>query len=203
MINEVLKEKYNNNEPIFTREILSLFPSYSRQYINEKLNEEVNKGEIISYKKGVYYLPKISMLGESHLSFTSVIEKKYISDGDSIYGFYSGLTLLNSLGLTSQMAHKREIVSSKEHSKKRVISYKGYEYTLRKARCEITKENIYAYIILEVFTITSDDEIKGEGLGNIKEYINEHHVSRDDINKLVPSFPAKVARRLLLSEVLR
>ncbi|MCD8203749.1 MAG: hypothetical protein LUB56_01310 [Coprobacillus sp.] len=49
----------------------------------------------------MYYLPKESRLGESHLHYSKIIEKKYISDGESVYGFYSGTTLLNSLGLSS------------------------------------------------------------------------------------------------------
>ncbi|MCD8203748.1 MAG: hypothetical protein LUB56_01305 [Coprobacillus sp.] len=99
------------------------------------------------------------------------------------------------------MAHKREIVSPKEHSKKRVISYKGYEYILRKARCEITKENIFAYIIMETFTILGE-KINRESLENIKVYIKEHQIAKDDINTLVPYFPLKTSRRLLLSGVI-
>ena len=53
MLMNKISEKFNINEPIFTEEIMNLFPQYSRPYIFRLLNEFEKSSEIIRYSKGV------------------------------------------------------------------------------------------------------------------------------------------------------
>ena len=53
MFAERLKENFNANEPIFTEEILGLFPDFSRAQIFRYINKAKADGEIIQYDKGI------------------------------------------------------------------------------------------------------------------------------------------------------
>ena len=77
LINKI-KEKFNINQPIFTEEIMELFPQYSRPYIFRLINNLEKSGELIRYSKGVYFIPKKTFFGVSTITADSVIEKKYL-----------------------------------------------------------------------------------------------------------------------------
>ncbi len=203
MISEVLREKYSDNEPIFTSEILSLFSDYSRQYVQRKLKEEEDEGLITKFSKGVYFFSTPTLVGPSSISSTHTVEKKYITDGKNIYGIYSGITLQNEFGLTTQVTNKREIVTNNESTRKRKIVVNGIEFILRKSRTTITNENVYAYTIMQLFSERNGITPDKNGLENIRKYALEHNVTMESFFELMPYFPAKTAINVLLSEVLR
>ena len=78
MLMNKISEKFNINEPIFTEEIMALFPEYSRPYIFSLLNELEKSIELVRYSKGVYFIPKKTFFGLSTITADAVIEKKYL-----------------------------------------------------------------------------------------------------------------------------
>ena len=51
----------------------------------------------------IYFIPYTTILGtKGKVSIDKLIEKKFLSVDDSIYGFYCGLSLANILGFTTQ-----------------------------------------------------------------------------------------------------
>ena len=95
---EYLTKTFGYNEPILLEEIS--FNNFSKSWINKQLAKYVETGELIRFDKGVYYVPKKTILGPSKLNPVKVIERKYIN---SKYGYYSGASFLNQLGLSTQV----------------------------------------------------------------------------------------------------
>lgn len=60
MFAQRLKEQFNINEPIFTEEIMRLFPEYSRMQVFRFINKAEENKEIVQFTKGVYYIPKMT-----------------------------------------------------------------------------------------------------------------------------------------------
>ena len=151
MLMNKIKEKFNINEPIFTEEIMALFPQYSRPYIFRLLNELEKSSELIRYSKGVYFIPKKTFFGLSTITADAVIEKKYLKEYNNIYGIYSGLRLLNLFSVTTQVPNVIEIVTNNETMRCREINLNGRTFVLRKSRFNIDKNNASAYMVLQLF----------------------------------------------------
>ena len=114
-----LRAKYGDNEPIFLEEIKLELANYTKARIFQLLSVAIESKEIAKFDGGVYYFPTQSVLGMSKLNPRKVIEKKYIKNKESIYGFYSGLSLLNTFGLTNQIPNVIEIVTNNESTRLR------------------------------------------------------------------------------------
>ena len=96
MLIERIKETYKSNEPIFTEELLRLFPDYSRVQIFRMINVAEKQGELIRYAKGIYYIPQKTRFGNSTITADDVIKKRYLKNDSNVYGVYSGIKLLNA-----------------------------------------------------------------------------------------------------------
>ncbi|MCL2321993.1 MAG: hypothetical protein FWC47_07815, partial [Oscillospiraceae bacterium] len=86
---EYLKEKYGYNEPIYAEEIQ--FENYSHSWISKELKKLVDSDEIKRFDTGIYYLAKKMPWGYSKLNPRKVVNRRFISDGDDVYGYVAGL----------------------------------------------------------------------------------------------------------------
>ena len=204
MLIEKIRNFYGDGKPIFTEDILSLFPEYTKAYIFRILKKAEEEGRIVRFSRGVYCIPKKTLFGTSTLSSNVIANSKYVSDGDKqIYGLYSGLYLLNQFAVTTQVPNIIEIVTNNEATRKRTVEIDGMKFIIRKSRFEITKENYSYYTILQLFLelgnkISLDDFSKKR----ISEYISKNNIKQNKLIKYAMSFPAQVIKKLLGSEVL-
>ncbi len=197
---DALLEKYGYNEPILTGEIQ--FKNYSRPWIYKELNRLCEAGEIKRFEKGIYYIPKKSPLGASLLNPGKVMEKKYIKENENIYGYYAGYYLLNLMGLSTQVPNVIEIYSNNESSKVRDIWVGSQKIRVRKPRVNITRENAAVLTFLELMNTVDVCSLDDEKRIIIEKYIADHNISRKDITKYSPSYPDKVMRAMIESEVI-
>lgn len=112
---DYLKRDYKLNEPILIEEID--YPDFTHTAIKQALSRLTALGTIKRYARGVYYLPKVTDFGGIKPS-VDVVLKKYLQHKGKVSGFYSGLKLLNDVGLTTQVPVERDIITSIEHRKK-------------------------------------------------------------------------------------
>ena len=113
MLKEYLEKAYGYNEPIFISEIQ--LEGISDNALRQYFKRMVQSGDIIRFDTGVYYLPKASrILKKSYLDPMKVIIRKYIKNAGETYGYFSGATFANQIGLTTQMPTVLEIVTSRE-----------------------------------------------------------------------------------------
>lgn len=152
-------DEYEYGEPIFIAE-LAADGKYSYNSIKSMLSKYVKKGFLKRYCQGVYFRYQKTEFGDSCIDFDKLLERKYIKNGDEdVFGYYSGITLLNQCGLTTQVPNTREIVSNNETSIKRTVNLSGHEVIVRKSRFKIDKDNYKYYQFMNIMRYLSDYQI--------------------------------------------
>ena len=194
---DVLLTKYGYGDPFSFNEIK--FNNYSLPWIKKELNKLVNDNKIVRYERGIYYIPKKTIFGNSSLNPQKIIEKKYLSDYS---GYYSGLSFANKIGITTQMPNVLEIYTNNEKSRVREITINNLKVIIRKSRVNVNSENIYVLSFLELMNSFSKDYFKNDRKELIVDYIKEKKINREMVTKYAPYFPDKVMRNLVESEII-
>lgn len=203
MFIEKLKEKFNIDEPIFTNEILELFDEFTRAYVFRLINRAKGEGKLVQFDNGIYYLPKKTVLGLSTITADDVINKKYLQNGNDIYGVYSGLKLQNIFSVTTQMPNTVEIVTNNETMRCRRIEIDGRRFILRKSRCPISKTNVGAYTVLQLFNdMGAQKKLDGWVRERVISFIKKNNVSIQEIVNLASIFPAQTTKNIIMNGVL-
>ena len=195
---ERLMNNFHFDEPIFTNEILDLFSEYSDIYVFKMIKREVDRKTLIQYSKGIYYMPIETGYGLSNISADTVVKKKYLSYKDEQFGIYSGLTLQNRMRLTTQMPMVLEITSNNESSRKREILIKKSRYIIRKSKCEITKDNVNEYTILQLIYDTNNNGYKEMKIKEaVRLYTSIYNIKKDVLFKIANYFPSFVFKKII------
>ena len=203
MILEQIKKQYWINKPIFTEDILNMFPDYSRAYVFRLLKKIEEDKELIKFSQGVYYIPRKTSFGLSTITADYVVEKRYIYSDKDVFGIYSGLKLLNQFSVTSQVPNVIEIITNNEATRKREINIDGRKFILRKSRFKIDKNNVNEYRVLQLFSdIKSPEELDVFSKQRLIEYINDKHISKNNLLSLAVKFPTRTIKNLIESGVL-
>jgi len=193
---DYLINNYELNVPILINDIN--IKDMSDVNIRKQLSRLIEMKLIEKYAQGVYYLPKKTVLGVSKLSFEDVVNKKYISNDNEIYGFYSGLSFLNKLGISTQIPFTYEIVTNKETSRKRVITINNRNIILRKPYVEINKNNVLELQFLDFINSNSINLLKNN-YELIKEYIKK--LNKKVFVESLICYPAKTSKKLIESRL--
>ena len=101
----MLKERYGYSTPIFEEDL--------NEQEKESLSGLMSSGELFEYTDGVHYFPKRLLLGWSYPYPFLVASRKFITDGEEVYGYVSGLSLLNQSGMSTQMPNGYFMTSNK------------------------------------------------------------------------------------------
>lgn len=200
---ETLKEKFGTTKPIFTNEILELFGQYSKVYVFDLIKKAEKNKELIKFDKGIYYVPEMTSFGFSSISVEDVIRKKYITNGEDVYGIISGSALNKGFGLATKDENIIEVVSNNEISSKRIFELHGKKIVLRRSFCQITKENHRLYTLLQVFyQFDSKSNSYEELCESALRYANAFAITKGQILSMVLNFPKKTAVQLVKSDIL-
>ena len=186
---EYLKQEYGLGEPIYAEEIR--FNDYSRSWIYRKIKELVDAGTLKRFDNGIYYFPKKFFLGDTVLDPRKVIQKKYLSDGDNVYGYVSGIAFENSVGLTTQCPAILEIVTNNESSNVRDLKVGKKRVRARRPRTEITKNNVKALQFMDLMNIIEPKFFDETEQFMFDRYIKDCGVTKNQIQQYAGLFPAK------------
>lgn len=203
MFIERMKEKFKENEPIFTEEILASFPEFSRAQIFRYIKKAKENGEIEQFDRGIYYFPRKTFFGMLPLTADMVIEKKFLRKEKEIFGIYSGITLLNAFSVTTQIPAVVEIVSNNESAKYREIIIKGRKFILRRSRFLIDQENVAIYRILQLFNdFDEETQLNAFSKTVLIDYMKAKGISGRELLKSALRFPPQTMQKLIGSGVL-
>lgn len=141
--------KYDIGTPIYSKDIceyvLALYYT-NVNVINEYINRyEEKHDDFIRYRKGIYYRAVKTPFGFSKIDYNKLINDLYLCDIDQVYGYISGPTLANKIGLTTQMAKEEYIVTNNNRVVSDIDNIK-----LIKAPVIVTRDN---YKILQVLDL--------------------------------------------------
>lgn len=201
---ERLINKFGVNEPIFTNEILEELKEYSRARVFQLLKKAEDEKKIIKFDNGIYYIPTKTRYGLSLISVEQVVEKKFITNNDEVYGLYGGLQMRQNFMLTMQIPSSIEIITNKETMSVRKTLLKSRKIILHKSCLPITKENFDAYTILELFTNIDVKDYLNNLMAQkeVVNFIKEKEIKSKDVSKLASFFPAKTTKNIMESGII-
>ena len=147
MLKTYLMENYGYNEPIFLNDLT--IQGLSENAVRQAVKRLVANGFLERYDNGIYYIPKRDgLLGKSYLDLSLVIMRKYIQSKSEIYGYVTGESFANQLGLTTQMPAVIEVVTNREATNGRTITVGSERVRIKKLRLwfQIRMLIFYSYL---------------------------------------------------------
>lgn len=192
---DYLKKTFGEDSPIFIEDIKS--NECSQSQILKAFTNLCKCGKLIKFDEETYYIPTETLLGKSALSTKSVIEKKYIRNNTSVYGFYGGIAMQNYLGLSTQVAATPTIYTNKETTNERKVQVGWCDVILKKGRTNITTDNVYSLTLLEVLTDAPEWWFKDtEKIQCLTAYIRKNQITKQSVNQYLPLFPSDTSKKL-------
>ena len=142
MIKDYLIDNYGYNEPIFLNDLL--VEGISENAVRQSVKRLVACGFLERYDSGIYYIPKSGgLLGKSYLDPSVVIMRKYVENNANKYGYITGLSFANQLGLTTQMPAVIEIVTNREATNGRTLMVGNQKVRVKKSAIPGTGGKVY------------------------------------------------------------
>lgn len=197
---EYLADTFGYNEPIFFDEIK--FEEYSRAWIFNALKKLMSQGEIKRFDMGIYYIPVKMPFGDTVLSSRKVVERRFISSGDDVYGYLSGLSLMNRAGLTTQMPNILEIVSNNESTRVRNVRVGRQRVKIRRSRTQVSRENVAALRLLDLVNYIDISSLNEEEQFMLKKFVRDSGATQQEVIMYSAVFPSVVAKKMLESGIL-
>lgn len=197
MLYQYLKENYILGEPIFANDIHIL--GMTEENIRYHFKKLTDDGILCRFEPGVYYFPKINIFGEKmQLSVDTVVIHKYVMRRGKRVGYYSGYTLANRMGLSTQVPFIEEITSNYAPAQVRELTIKDKKYIIRRPVVEINEENVKVLQFLDCLKdVDKCAEEELEICGRIlTEYAMEHQITKRMIDRLIVYYPVKIYKAI-------
>ncbi len=197
MLYEYLKENYILGEPIFANDIE--IPGMTEENLRYHLKKLTDDGIICRFEPGVYYFPKIGIFGDKmQLSADTVALHKYIIRKGKRIGYYSGYTLANRMGLSTQVPFTEEITSNYAPAQVRELTIKNRKYIVRRPTVEVTEENVKVLQFLDCLKdVDKCAEEEPEVCGQIlTKYAIEHGITKEKIDQFIANYPIKIYKAI-------
>ena len=190
MLYNYIEEHYKKAEPIFFSDLER--GDITKSALNQQLKKLCDKGLLQKYDKGVYFIPKKTLLNSTIGPNADLVARyRFISKGDNIDGFYGGNSLGNQLGITMQVPRMVEIVSNNTNSSGREVRIGNRRFYVRQPVVPITKENVYVLQMLELLKNLDAylDYSYEEARERFAEYISVHGIRRSDVDLYIRKYP--------------
>ena len=197
MLHEYLKKSYEPGEPIFAGDIF--IPGLSEENLRYHLKRLTDEGALCRFEAGIYYFPKTDIFGERMaLSADTVALHKYVRRRGKRVGYYSGYTLANRMGLSTQVPLTEEITSNYAPAPVRELTIKTRKYILRRPVVEVTDENVAVLQFLDCLkNLEKCAEEKPEICGRILTgYAREHALTKAMIDRFLANYPLKIYKAI-------
>jgi hypothetical protein len=198
-LGEYLKDKYGYNEPIYIDDIW--FKTYSRPWIFTELKKLVDNGDIKRFDKGIYYFPVKMFFGDSFLDPRKVVERRFLSVGNDVYGYIAGVSLLNSAGLSTQVPNLIELVTNNETTRVREINIGTQKVRARRSRTTVTKENANILQFLDLMNAVAPAAMDETERFMLRKYTKDSGVTRDAVTQYAGIFPARAMKNMIESGI--
>ena len=196
MLLDYLKSHFGPGKPIFTSDAEPL--GLSAVNLRQQFKKLVDAGDLFRFEPGIYFLPD-----KNHeyypISTNMVAEYKYLTNGDEVYGYYSGYTFANQLGICLQVPYKAEIVSNNATAIVREVKVGQIPFLVRRPKITITRDNCNVLQLLDLLKDVeeyTDYECEEEAPDLIRRHIIRNKIRRSDIDKYIENFPLKTYKSI-------
>jgi hypothetical protein len=197
MLLDFLKSHFGPGKPIFTSDAESL--GLSAVNLRQQFKKLVDAGELFRFEPGIYFLPDSNHEYYPPISSNMVAEYKYITNGEDVYGYYSGYTFANQLGICLQVPYKEEIVSNNATAIVREVKVGRIPFLVRRSKIVVTKENRNVLQLLDLLKDVeeyTDYECEAEAPDLIRKHILRNKILRADVDKYIGNFPLKTYKSI-------
>ncbi len=197
---EYLKSVYGYGVPIFLKDIR--IGKRSNSAIRKELSRAVKSGEIKRKADGVYSFEDASDPTSRIVTFDTIVNERFVSTQSMIpglplevFGYYSGQTFLNQIGISQQVPATIEITTNNT-SCKRIYQIGPRRALLRKGRIEITSRNYKALQFFDMLSMSLSAQEIEENKPLIMDYIRKN-LSRNDYATYIKHYPNRVNKIII------
>ena len=198
MLMDYLIDTYGYDEPIFINDVH--VGDMSDSALRQSFKRMVNAGTLMRFDTGIYFLPRSSrLLKKAYLDPMKVIICKYIQSSNEIFGFFSGASFANQIGLTSQMPSVTEIITNKESTNGRTVALGGLSLRLKHAPVPVCSENAALLQFLDAVSLAEKySELSKNAADEIfRNYIRDKKFTKKQLSDLVSVITGQTAKRLI------
>ena len=190
---EYLKKNYKYDEPIFLCDLQ--VEDLSDTNLRQQIKNLTDAGYLLNYTTGIYCF---KYEGEPNIDAKKIIESKFICRNNKRFGYYSGLTFLNQIGISNQVPTTKEIVSNNSQAIVKNVIIKNNKLIIRRPRVKIEDSNAYILPYLESL-IALDDYDDNDALTTnllLKKYATKYNITKEKANKYIKHFPIKIYKTI-------
>ncbi len=198
MLKTYLMENYGYNEPIFLNELS--VEGFSKNAIRQSVKRLTANGFLERYDSGIYYIPKSGgLLGKSYLDPSVVIMRKYVENKSNQYGYITGLSFANQLGLTTQMPAVIEIVTNREATNGRTVFLGNQRVRVKRSVIAVSDSNAELLQFLdsvgqaEKYTELTLDET----VDRLIAYTKKKQFTKNQLSEVIPALTEATAKKLI------
>ena len=198
MLKSYLIENYGYNEPIFLNELS--VDGMSENAIRQSVKRLVAGGFLERYDNGIYYIPKRNgLLGKSYLDPSVVVMRKYVKSKVEIYGYVTGISFANQLGLTTQMPAVIEVVTNREATNGRVVTVGKQRVRIKKPTIFVSDSNAELLQFLDgVSQAEKYTELSIEDTRDVlRAYVRRMCFTKEQLAEVSPVLTGATAKRLI------
>lgn len=190
---EYLKKNYKYDEPIFLCDLQ--IDGLSDTNLRQQIKNLTDAGYLLNYTTGIYCF---KYEGDASIDAKKIIESKYICRNNKRFGYYSGLTFLNQLGISNQVPATKEIVSNNSQAIVKIVTINNNRLIIRKPRVRIENSNAYILPYLESLVTLNDYDDNDILTSNflLKRYATKHSITKDKADKYIKHFPIKIFKTI-------
>lgn len=204
MLIDILRKKYEDNEPIYLEDAVELM-NVTSTYGRSLMSRWVKEGLLKRFDRGVYYFPKASKLfGVAPFDSQRVLIDKYLGNEDSPFGYYADFTLANMAGITTQVPAKTIIVTNAESGdRRREVTVGKQKVVVSHPKKTITKDNVAALSLLDLISVAEkySELNREETIKKIQSYAIKAKVTWQQIKDNIDAYPTRVSRELIKMEM--
>ena len=198
MLKSYLMENYGYNEPIFLNDLS--IEGLSENAVRQSVKRLVANGFLERYDNGIYYIPKQDgLLGKSYLDPLLVIMRKYVQNKSETYGYVTGISFANQLGLTTQMPAVIEVVTNREATNGRMIMVGNLKVRIKKPSVTISDSN--AEILQLLDSIGQAEKYTElpleETIDTMISYIKQKRFTKEQLSQVSSILTGATAKKLI------
>lgn len=198
MLKSYLLENYGYNEPIFLNDLKIEW--LSENAVRQSVKRLVAKGFLERYANGIYYIPKAGgLLEKSYLDPLLVIMRKYVRNKYETYGYITGLSFVNQLGLTTQMPAVIEIVTNTEATNGRTVMVGSQKVRVKKSAVPVSNNNAELLQLLDcIVQAEKYTELSMERTIEIMSaYVKGKSFTREQLARVTAVITGTTAKKLI------
>lgn len=198
MLKSYLMKNFGYNEPIFLNDLS--IDGLSENAVRQSVKRLVANGFLERYDNGVYYIPKRGGLVEkSYLDPYLVMMRKYVRNKSETYGYITGISFANQLGLTTQMPAVIEIVTNREATNGRMIAVGNMMARIKKPAVPVSDNNAELLQFLdsigqaEKYTELTMEET----IDTMISYVKQKQFTKEQLSEVSSGLTGAVAKKLI------